>query len=187
MKTSLPKLADLEAAFVNVTPVSADWSTGYGERWDFTEAKRLSDVDDNADPSDIRTNHDGDGYALGLEGPMMSYYYPLPEWAEYGMSAEDTARALVDLPLCLVHFEESDEYGLALTGGGMDLSPEICEAFITLGYLPPFHFAANLPAMAGRWTSARDKAILAACRKSCQVVKMRAGNALRRLRELGNR
>jgi len=179
MKNQLPKLADLKAAFINVQPVNHDWaSLEYGEQWHSYEAAR------NDDGKVILSTEDDGDNGVTFDGPMMSYFYPLPEWSRYGASVDDTIRALVDLPLCLVHFEESDEYGLALTGGGMDLSPEICEAFITLGYLPPFHFAADLPAMAGRWTSPRDKAILAACRKTCQVVKMRAGSALRRLREL---
>lgn len=76
------------------------------------------------------------------EGPMMGYYYPLDTHGG-GMYDEDELRrmaiALIDLPLCLVEVEESFDttLALALTGGGMDLSWEIAEGFMRLGYLPP--------------------------------------------------
>jgi hypothetical protein len=89
------------------------------------------------------------------EGPMMNYYYPLPSLpgSEY-----DAAYTIRDLPLCIVRNLENDtmptDYALALTGGGMDLSWEICEAFMRLGFLPPMAFA-DLPAIAGRGDKAK--------------------------------
>lgn len=97
-----------------------------------------------------------------LEGPMMSYWYPVKL-----ADCEAAAMLIAHLPLCVVQFDD-DETGLALTGGGMDLSWEICEAFIVLGYRPPVHFC-DLPVMAGRGTSERDIAIIAACEESCRI------------------
>jgi hypothetical protein len=100
--------------------------------------------------------------------PMMNYFYPLPDESRYGGALDKyDAQAIINLPLCLVNLE-TGEYGLALTGGGMDLSWEICEAYIRLGYLPPFHFC-DLPRMAGRGTSARDRAIIRGCKRSCDI------------------
>ncbi len=84
------------------------------------------------------------GQTVYLEGPMMNYRYEV-DLNRIG-SMEDAAFALKDVPLCIVDME-GDHY-LALTGGGMDLSWEICEAYMRLGYLPPTHFA-RLPRYAG--------------------------------------
>jgi hypothetical protein len=84
-------------------------------------------------------------------GPMMGCCYPLPKphcglSDTWGWNTDDASK-LDDLPLCIVEFD-TDTYGLALTGGGMDLSWEICEAFMRLRFLPPVHF--EPPAMAGK-------------------------------------
>ena len=89
----------------------------------------------------------------GSEGPMMNYFYPVSDYTPGDM--EEWAAKLDGLPLCVVELD--GERGLALTGGGMDLSWEIAEAFIRLGYYPPTWI--DLPAMAGRGTSEKDRAI----------------------------
>lgn len=95
-------------------------------------------------------------------GPMMNYYYPLHRELD-----EEEIANLVNLPLVYVEIDESP--GLALSGGGMDLSWEICEAFIRLGFLPPANFA-SLPAMSGRGGRPGDKVIMAACRLTAQAI-----------------
>lgn len=102
----------------------------------------------------------GEEIASGDSGPMMNYFYALP------FSPSDSAIAeLANLPLCVVEIDE--EPALALTGGGMDLSWEICEAFMRLGLLPPIHFA-GLPAMAGRGEDADDLRIMLACERAVE-------------------
>lgn len=96
--------------------------------------------------------------------PLMSYYYPLPD-----LDSDTDPAVIEDLPLVIVEFLDDNAYGLALTGGGMDLSWEICEAFTRLGYLPPFHFC-RLPLMAGKKDNERNRAILAACSETCAVL-----------------
>lgn len=105
-------------------------------------------VDDEGEPVGVQLTEDefealmqADTYA---EGPMMNYWYPI------GLREEEieAACAIKDLPLCFVKVDDVD--GIALTGGGMDLSWQICEAYVRLGYLPPVHF--TLPRMADRWT-----------------------------------
>lgn len=97
--------------------------------------------------------------------PMMNYLYPLYHMDSFDA---DDAKKINHLPLCIVYFTESEEYGLALTGGGMDLSWQICEAHIRLGYYPPVHF--RLPRMAGKEASPRNLAIVDACVKAREIV-----------------
>jgi hypothetical protein len=107
-------------------------------------------------------------YQWGSEGPMMNYWYPVNESLShygYGFDPKEAAAKLKDLPLCVV--EVDGEYGLALTGGGMDLSWEICEAYIALNMLPPAHFA-DLPRMADRWTEGKQR-VLDAMRRTLTV------------------
>lgn len=99
---------------------------------------------------------------LSFEGPMMNYWYPVKL-----DDCEEAARKIAHLPLCVVEFEDG-RTGLALTGGGMDLSWEICEAFIALGYWPPVHFC-DLPEMGGRGKSDKDRATMEACMESCRI------------------
>lgn len=185
MKT---KISDLRYGMTEIKPVHFDWSEGYLDKWDYFAASRCEEcgevlVGRNGDTHESLAANNGQdcecrGHVPENDGPMMSYYYPLPDFN----GNEDSARALVDLPLVLVRFEESGDWALALSGGGMDLSWEICAGFMALGYLPPVHFS-DLPKMAGRGQSPSDRAIIAACRKSVQSQKHSAGRVLRRLRE----
>ena len=95
---------------------------------------------------------------------MMNYYYPLEDEFD-----QDDAKKLLDLNLCLVYFEKQDFYALALTGGGMDLSWDIIEAHIRLGYYPPLHF--RPPRFAGMKQNERYESILDICVESRNIVK----------------
>lgn len=111
-----------------------------------TDGARCEGGASTANPRPECDNVGLDARELGAEGPMMNYYYPLPHSST---AYDDMARLLADTCLCVVSFSDGRRDGLALTGGGMDLTWEVCEAFVRLGYLPPVHFAANLPKMAG--------------------------------------
>jgi hypothetical protein len=91
----------------------------------------------------------------GGEGPMMNYWYPIEEDAGQWSSFDpvEAAVKIADEPLCIVLVD--GKYGLALTGGGMDFSWDICRAFIKLGKMPPAHFA-DLPKYAGEWTENKE-------------------------------
>ena len=95
--------------------------------------------------------------------------------------ADGVARAISHLPLCVIVMPDG-ETGFALTGGGMDLTWEICEADIRAGLYPPYELT-DLPRYADRGTGERDVAILAACIESCRAVMERAESSLRRLKE----
>lgn len=97
---------------------------------------------------------------------------------------ESHAEKIADLPLCIVRFEDDESYALALTGGGMDLSWEIAEAFMRLGYLPPLAYC-DLPNMAGMDTGdERHRWVIAGCLRSCEVATFQAERTAEKLRAL---
>lgn len=110
------------------------------------------------------------------DGPAMNYWYPCD--IDHPVNAALTL-AKHHLPLCVV--ETPSGAGLALTGGGMDLSWEICEAYIRLGYLPPTHF--ELPAMAGKEADDTNLSIIAAVRRSYEVQRDFMQRSIERLEQ----
>ena len=143
---------------------------GQDEHRDVERTIEVTDEDGNTDdePNTCRGH-------ISAEGPAMNYWYPVRI-----DDCDDAARKIAHLPLCVVEFSDG-RTGLALTGGGMDLSWEICAAFVALGYYPPLHFA-ELPGMAGRGTSDVDRALIAACVESCKIAE---GWAVRKRERLG--
>ena len=148
-------------------PRNYDWSRGYGEEWEIIQPYDW----DAFSEEDEKKNEEKTGYysydnMQESNQPMMNYYYPLYHRDSFD---EEDAKKLNHLPLCIVYFTESEEYALALTGGGMDLSWQICEAHIRLGYYPPVHF--RLPRMAGKEASPRNLGIVDACIKGREILK----------------
>lgn len=102
--------------------------------------------------------------------PVMSYYYPL-----YGTFGGVDVNKINHLPLTIIYLVEEDLYALALTGGGMDLSWEICEAHMQLGFYPPAYV--RLPKMAGKTASDRNLWIAQGCIKSAQIAGLWANRS----------
>lgn len=139
---------------VTAEPVSFDFSKGYGETWDIALELTIEEHEEFF--------------------PMMNYMYPLPNSFErdmeknFGRLWRSHIKGVLNTTT-VIYFYESGEYFLALTGGGMDLSWEICESYINLGYLPPVHFC-NLPRLAGKdMTSRRNRRIVRACIRSVKL------------------
>jgi hypothetical protein len=194
---------DLRAGSIGATPIDMDWSQetmnydGLDDEkgWQFWEAQECQECgvrkvfhNGGGDERhrDISERSKCEGYYSMAEGPMMNYWYPIKD--EPDLDPAKAALAIHDLPLCVV--QVSGNWGFALTGGGMDLSWEICEAYTRIGQLPPVHFC-NLPRMAGRGPNIgsygdakRDAYIMAACRASVRVQMMRAKWALKHLRDM---
>ncbi|MHA2067252.1 MAG: hypothetical protein ACXABY_23025 [Candidatus Thorarchaeota archaeon] len=176
---------ELWATWVDAKPRDYDfWEHEWGADWDYTEAGRCECgeivVGSNKEDAHcyLDCNSDCEEY-VSLEGPMMNYIYPVDTKRIGGM--EWAARALVCLPLCMV--EIGGEHYMALTGGGMDLSWEICEGYMRLGYLPPTHFY-NLPQYSGKPLNTRNKWILAGMRRGLLMEKERTTWALKKVRDL---
>lgn len=114
--------------------------------------------------------------------PQMNYRYSIPE----RMDAEWAAARILESGLPLVVVRCDGLPYLALAGGGVDLSWEICEAYMALDLYPPAHFAGSLPRMAGRGkgpSDGRDGRIMEACLASLEAVESRARSAAESLRE----
>lgn len=182
-KPKYTPVEDLYYGMLDIKPINFDWSEGYIEKWDYFAASCCekcgqSITGRNGEAhNDLDRDSDCDGHVPENDGPMMNYYYPLPEFRDDPMEA---AKKLEHLPLVIVEFQDSGDRALALSGGGMDLSWEICEAYMRLGYLPPVHFC-DLPEMAGRGKSPRDRWIIAACQRSLEGMKERQERSLERL------
>lgn len=137
-----------------------------------------SDLDEPAlDESGWDELIESEPYESGAEGPMMNYWYPVDS-IDDDADAEVAAVAIAGLPLCVVMVGGS--YGLALTGGGMDLSWDICRAYIATGNLPPVHFA-DLPSFAGGHGESTE--VAAAMIRSLEITVQHAERHLQRLRE----
>lgn len=76
--------------------------------------------------------------------PMMNYAYPLPNFRGDATAAQRTLDQL-ERGCAAIVVEIDGVPWLALAGGGMNLSWDICRAYIALGYYPPVHYAARLP------------------------------------------
>jgi len=182
-----PSIKQLYSDNVDSKPINYDFSEGYSEKWDYWEASRCSECNKiiagchgEEQHKYIDDKSKCEGY-IEAEGPMMNYCYPVSLYS-FGNDPELASKAITDLPLCIVHFEEDEDnkYYLALTGGGMDLSWEICEAYMRLGQIPPMHFC-SLPGIAGRGQSAKDRWIIAGCRRSAKVMINTAKYTMRKL------
>ena len=159
---------------IHMLPVDYSWDgENFGDGWEFAEAVRCDGCGKVIVSSysgerhcDLDEETSCEAEIWGIEGPMMNYWYPIKL-----DDCSEAAAKIVDLPLCVVSIEGNT--GLALTGGGMDLSWEICEAFMLLGQLPPLHFC-RLPNMAGKKFNARNQWIMSGCAKSIRVAKNQA-------------
>lgn len=176
----LPAIDALCADALYSAPIQFDWSAhqydgdGYGEdgTWTFWEVADCYECEQETDAQGYCNTMECPNFAEhneSCEGPMMNYYYPLGSYMDRHLDPEEAAVQLHrhGSTTCLVRIN-GETHGLALTGGGMDLSWEICQSFIALGLLPPLHFA-KLPAMAGRPRGAVDEHIVLACLKSFEV------------------
>jgi hypothetical protein len=150
------------------------WDDYEADVFDEAQGACILDGEEGEDPDDCTTHdhEDPEGVVLGErdwdslmdvsphewggEGPMMNYWYPLEERVSDWSSFSPAGAAMTLGQSSLVVVEVDGSYGLALAGGGMDFSWQICEAYVTLGYAPPAHFA-DLPAMAESWTEGKER------------------------------
>lgn len=91
---------------------------------------------------DFRASDSYDEWRGSYE-PVMNFYWPVS--LAYRVEAQ-AAADLIDehAAVCtLVQFSE-DDYGLALTGGGMDLSDKIAGAYLCCGVVPPVSLLTGL-------------------------------------------
>lgn len=128
--------------------------------------------------SAVRDHMQGDG--ADAFAPMMNYYYPLPN---LGIPPE-AAQERVMGTSCVVVLVDGEPV-LALAGGGMDLSPDICKAYVALGYYPPMHFASGLPRLGTAYREITPE-LIDICVEGAEIALRRAQNNLDDLRRFAD-
>jgi hypothetical protein len=168
----------LDTRYIDAEPIHYNWWES--RKWEFWDAEECDHYDYEPDEGEeepeaefVLNNHECDvcGTEIFSDGPMMNYAYPI-DLRHVHENVEIAAYRLVYLPLCLVSIQGMETYHLALTGGGMDFSWEICRAYIEMGFLPPTWFA-RLPDMS-KWMTKDNAYTIAACRRSLKVAHERA-------------
>jgi hypothetical protein len=185
------QIADLRCDCVNATPIDFDFGEVYGETWETVDPDLSSmsaeqirelasdhgvDLDDlPADPDEfeewtaaaadklLESLRDNDDLA-----PIMNYTYPIDGC---NLESGEVQARLLGLPLVAVTI--GGETRMALSGGGMDFSWQICEAYTRIGLLPPVHF--RPPMSCENPDDPTIRLVAAAYLKSCTV----AGNCAR--------
>lgn len=107
--------------------------------------------------------------------PMMNYYYPLPHLRLTPGEAQEKVMGTS----CVVVLVDGEPV-LALAGGGMDLSPDICRAYVNLGYYPPMHFAEGLPRLGTAYREITPE-LLDACLEGARIALGWAQSTVERL------
>lgn len=180
-------VSHLSVAVIDVTPRHVDFGEGYGDTWTYTQAAECSECKEPMLAQDGESHHREldprsacDGYVSG-SGPMMNFIYGLPEMPP----DDEIVKALANLPLCIVsfpHAREGEDTFLALTGGGMNMSWYIIEAYVRLGYLPPAYFSP--PNFVGTRLTHDHRLLLEACRETQRRVIADATHATAYLDDL---
>lgn len=145
------EVKDLRADCVDYKAQDYDFSKGYAEKWEVGFEQTEEEMENEE------------------WMPMMNYYYPLPK----DFKPWDNIKKDLSPNTTLIYFTDEDKYAIALTGGGMNLTWNIAESYINLGYLPPLDYC-DLPRMAGMRMKPKSKKIIFACRRTLDVTKNRA-------------
>lgn len=131
---------------IHLPPITADILDNHMSEW--REQFPESDYDDEADRLEAAAAEftASDGWYEWRDDfePMMNYAYPID--LRYGADREECAANIDALAGCMSLVTIGDQDYLALSGGGMDLSWNICAAFIACGCVPPLKYLRNLPA-----------------------------------------
>lgn len=157
---------ELWASAVDAKSEKYDWREHQiGEDWEI--AVPMPDFDSGEKEEDMEDEDD----FYEQNSPMMNFRYPLPGFKPDRFSDKNLRRALDNAGnITLVQDLKSDEYYLALTGGGMDLTWDIARAYVNLGYLPPADFC-RLPGFVDYGHEEDDKTIIHACKRTASFLE----------------
>lgn len=151
---------------------------------DNTEHYLEEHTDENGDPVEdslpeqiVRTLDELSDAVDEAAGPGMNYWYPVDHISDV-TEAIAAAYAIRDLGLVVV--EVDGAFGLALAGGGMDMSWDIVAAYVTLGTLPPIHFS-DLPNMGSSQSHPVRQYVFTAMLRSLDIASAQALTAADRL------
>ncbi len=184
----------LSLAAVEVISKPYDWvEEGEGEGWNTVPVPGVKCSNCRAIFSDREVDdvctfcREEDGYLEErVSQPAMNYVWPLPVFSSDAVEAQGILTA-AQINICLVQVTDigpgcDDEYGLALTGGGMNLAWDIARAYVLLGYVPPATLYDNLPCFAGQDNRQEPFAsVLKACHQGIESARKRLIWAERKL------
>ena len=181
--------AKLYCDSVTVKARHFNFGEGYPERWEYAQLQQCQECWEVVSDGESCPQEGCDGELEPEQdaGPTMNYFWPLPDF--HG-DTQEAARKLNEagVALCLVWTldeYDADEYGLALTGGGMDLSWDICRAYMALGFMPPLA-ACELPDFAGQdYSDPRNQEVFDACKESVLCAVRWASDTGSKLEALG--
>lgn len=120
-----------------------------GETQEAFEARVAADTDDDLFDILVSRFNESDAreqWAAGFE-PMMNSYWPVDLSHN---TTPNQAAALIDqfapvcTLICMRPDDGDDQYGIALSGGGMDLSDKIAIAYLCCGCIPPISLLTRL-------------------------------------------
>lgn len=187
-------IKDLYCDAVNVSSVAFDFSDVWGKSWEtiYPESLKFSILQcckilddagyhkpEAADRVGIWREYVWGYYQTsGIYNPSMNYYYPLPGYD--GNPVLDQLSLGDNVAVMLVEVNGTPVF--ALSGGGKNPGWDICYAYVLMGYLPPITFC-NLPEFAGLKLDAKTKRVLAACLRTADVIKNRAQDTSKKLRD----
>ncbi|RKZ06845.1 hypothetical protein DRQ25_12965 [Candidatus Fermentibacteria bacterium] len=110
MKTKNVDVSELWTSSVDEKPEDYDfWENKFAEDWNIP----FKQTDEELESGEFT--------------PLMNLFYPLPEFEEKRMDSDEIKESLDDAgSVTLIEKLKTGEKGLALSGGGMDLSWDIC-------------------------------------------------------------
>lgn len=182
------RISDLSLAALDNQPIQTDWEAAARDArdegdpwfWDVAECGKCETP---------TVCNDGYGSCPKCEsdvtcaGPAMNTRWPLDERSlTSNQSPEDVARKLDAGRVAICLAQVDDDYFLALTGGGMDLSWDIAYAYVLAGYVPPLRL--NLPRFAGMRLDAKHELAIGAMRYGYRVRAWQTRRSLADLRAL---
>jgi hypothetical protein len=169
-------LENLTGNFIDAGSVGYDWSEGYADSWDIIrpdasqfdeteiiEAAELYDIEiADFEHNELIEEIQNEIWLDSQYEPMMNYYTDLGD-----VSGQDIAQKFNNSCFTVIEFDTGN-VGLALTGGGMDMSWSMARAFISAGYLPP-EYICQLPKMGGE----NSALTIAACNETLKILSDR--------------
>lgn len=165
--------------------VNVDWMeefTNNPEKWENlgrTELENACSHKTQDEGTDAEINMAYSGYCEecdvceGSAIPMMSYAYPL----EFEPTTKQILKVVKNTCLTIMYNSDSDEYFLALCGGGMGLSQEIGLAYIYTDGRMPINLIRDISKQKGlnldgeEWKELRSQ-IIKQCKQNAELFKM---------------